>query len=200
MFPQCDQIQATSFYNSQNNGPQRYTGQYGQSVVITLPGANNRNLVMLSDGTPGFSTRSSPYFTMEYHKPNPNYTVPNRIPDVVYLTDYFFIKTLDTREYVTKLPKDYRYTMTTDRGSATPFYLFQKHSMYYNHDAAGYTWAEKNDSDDGLRYLRAIVTNINGPNQDIMQNGWQWKTTSPDYNHFVDNSQSQWNDFTYVLS
>ena len=174
-----------------------YTGLYGQPVMFSLPGANNMNLMMLADGTPGFA--SKPYnFFMEYNKPNPKFTIANRVPGVVYLTDYFFIKTSDSK-YITKLPNDYRYTMTNDASAATPFYLFQKHSMYYNHNHDGYIYAEKNDVDDGLRYMHAIVTNIHGPGQDIQQNGWQWKPTS-DQNHFVDNTQSQWNTFTYTLS
>ena len=195
----CDSIVAAAFSTTPSYPPS-YTGRYDQLVVFTLPGADNRNLIMRSDGTPGFSTNRSHAFVLEYVGPNPDYTIMDRQSGVVYLTDYFRIKDPTSGAYVTKAADSYRFTMTAEASVATTFYLFQKHSMYYNHDAGGMTLAEKNSIDDSLRYLHALVTNKNGPDQDLENNGWQWKTDSPDFDHFVCNSQSQWNTFTWTLS
>ena len=174
----CDSIKATPLTSeSAYAAPiSTYTGEYGQSVMIVLP-QGDVNLRVLDDGTLGFGKQTF-YFIMEFAGGNPGFAIENRKPKVVYLTDYFFIKTHDGM-YVTILKNQYNYTLTNNVSLATTFYLFQKHSNNYSN--GGKTAPERNMNDDGLRFL--VVKDGDD------HNGLQWDRAKPNFNRFVNNAQ-----------
>jgi hypothetical protein len=195
----CDSIAAEAFPTDVTEIGGTYTGMYGQDVKFRLPGKDDW-VIKIKDDIPVFSRvmEEAHKFRLEFKIAGPK-AVPSREQGKVYLTDRFFIKT-SRGKYLQKKVDDLHFTLTDNKDTAATFYLFQKHSKSTNLEGgAGEVFAEKNDKDDDLRYLHAIVPTKRGRYDDLDHIGVQWKTGNENYLRLVVDSQSQWETFTYTL-